>query len=88
MPSKSVIAATALDGAAFRTTMRTDPTVVLYSRNGTSGKVSSVNTGSDEGNNWTISAAGTHGFHIVQRDAGSNTAGTGYEYGFTASAEL
>ena len=77
-----------VQGQQFSVEKRADATVVIYSRNGTSGKVSAFNTGSDEGNNHAINAGGKLGFHAVQRDGGTFTAGQGYEYGYTADAEL
>ena len=77
-----------VQGQQFLVEKRADATVVIYSRNGTSGKVSAFNTGSDEGNNHAINAGGKLGFHAVARDSGTFTAGQGYEYGYTADAEL
>tara|TARA_R100001591_G_scaffold85281_1_gene91650 strand:+ start:174 stop:1271 length:1098 start_codon:yes stop_codon:yes gene_type:complete len=77
-----------IPGQQFSVEKRADATVVIFSRNGTSGKVSSFNTGSDEGNNHAINAGGVTGFHAVQRDGGTYTTGQGYEYGYTAEAEL
>ena len=77
-----------IPGQQFSVEKRADATVVIFSRNGTSGKVSSFNTGSDEGNNHAINAGGVTGFHAVQRDGGTFTTGQGYEYGYTAEAEL
>ena len=77
-----------LPGQQFAVEKRANPTVVIYSRNGNSGKVSAFNTGSDEGNGHAINAVKKTGFHAVQRDGGSYTTGQGYEYGYTADAEL
>ena len=75
-------------GQQYKVEKRSNATVVLYSRNGTSGKVSSFNTGSDEANSHATNVAGKVGFHAVQRDTGTYTTGQGYEYGYTAEAEL
>ena len=75
-------------GQQYKVEKRTNATVVLYSRNGTSGKVSSFNTGSDEANSHATNVAGKVGFHAVQRDTGTYTTGQGYEYGYTADAEF
>ena len=88
MPTKVAFASTFVQGHAYHTVKRTAPTVVLFSRNNTSGKVSLVSNGADEGNNWAINAGGTVAFHLAQRDAGTHTVGIGMEYGFTADAEL
>jgi hypothetical protein len=88
MPTKVAFATTFGQGHAYHTVKRAAPTVVLFSRNNTSGKVSLVSNGADEGNNWAINAGGTVAFHLVQRDAGTHTVGIGIEYGFTADAEL
>jgi len=77
-----------VQGSQFAVAKRADPTVVIYSRNVNSGKVSAFATGSDEGNNWSTNAQGKTGFHAVTRDAGTHTVGAGFEYGFTADAEL
>jgi len=88
MPAKIAFTTTAGQGHAYKVVKRAPPTVVLFSRNNTSGKVSLVSNGADEGNNWAINSTGVNAFHIVVRDAGSHTAGIGIEYGFTADAEL
>ena len=75
-------------GHAYKTMKRAAPTVVVYSRNDNSGKVSTMATGADEGNNWAINSGGVNGFHGVQRDGGTHSAGEGLEYGFEADAEL
>ena len=77
-----------VQGQQFKVEKRADATVTLFSRGGTSGKVSAFDTGSDEGNSHAPNVTGTVGFHAVQRDAGSFTLGKGYEYGYTADAEL
>ena len=77
-----------VQGQQFKVEKRADATVTLFSRAGTSGKVSAFDTGSDEANNHAPNVTGTVGFHAVQRDAGSFTLGKGYEYGYTADAEL
>jgi len=88
MPVKIAASTTFVQGHAYKTMKRAAPTVVLYSRNNNSGKVSTSVSGADEGNNWTITGGGVNGFHIAQRDAGTHAAGEGLEYGFEADAEL
>jgi hypothetical protein len=73
-------------GKQFATQKRTAPTVTIYSRNGTINGISSFNTGGDVAGTWVINAGGAQGFHAVQ--GGTVTKGDGYEYGYTASAEL
>jgi hypothetical protein len=75
-------------GRQFMVPKRTGPTVAIYSRNGTLNSVSAFNTGSDVTGTWTTNATGAQGFHAVQVAGGSATKGDGYEYGYTASAEL
>ena len=88
MPVKLAQVGDYIQGTKFAVEKRADPTIVVYSRNGTSGKVSVFSSGSDAANNWSTNAQGVTGFHSVQRDGGSHSAGTGFEYGFTADAEL
>ena len=77
-----------IQGQQFKVEKRADATIVVYSRSGTSGKVSFFDTGSNEGNNHSTNVSGRVGFHAVVRDSGSYTTGKGYEYGYTADAEL
>jgi len=88
MPVKLAQVGNYIQGTKFAVEKRADPTIVIYSRNGTSGKVSEFATGSDAANNWSTNAQGVTGFHAVVRDSGTHSAGTGFEYGFTADAEL
>ena len=88
MPAKVAFTNNYLQGHAYHTVKRAAPTVVLFSRNDTSGKVSLVTNGADEGNNWAINSGGTVGFHLAVRDGGTHTVGIGMEYGFTADAEV
>tara|TARA_R100001510_G_C7622660_1_gene183208 strand:- start:155 stop:1231 length:1077 start_codon:yes stop_codon:yes gene_type:complete len=88
MPVKLAQVGNYIQGTKFAVEKRADPTIVVYSRNGTSGKVSVFATGSDAANNWSTNAQGVTGFHAVVRDGGTHTVGTGFEYGFTADAEL
>ena len=67
MPVKIATSTTFVQGHAYKTMKRAAPTVVLYSRNNNSGKVSTSVSGADEGNNWTITGGGVNGFHIAQR---------------------
>jgi hypothetical protein len=77
-----------VQGDKFKVEKRTDPTLVFYSRNGTSGKISLFNNGADATGSWTQNAKGATGFHAVVGPAASITKGDGYEYGYTADAEL
>jgi len=88
MPVKLAQVGNYIQGTKVAVEKRADPTIVVYSRNGTSGKVSEFATGSDAANNWSTNAQGKTGFHAVVRDSGTHSAGTGFEYGYTADAEL
>ena len=77
-----------VQGQQFKVEKRADATVTLFSRAGTSGKVSAFDTGSDVANNHAPNVTGSVGFHAVQRNTGTYTVGKGYEYGYTAEAEL
>ena len=88
MPIKVAPATNFAQGHDYKTMKREAPTVVLYSRNNTSGKASTMTTGADEGNNWATNSGGVNGFHGVQRDGGTHAVGEGLEYGFEADAEL
>ena len=77
-----------VQGQQFKVEKRADATVTLFSRAGTSGKVSAFDTGSDVANNHAPNVTGSVGFHAVQRNTGTYTVGKGYEYGYTADAEL
>jgi hypothetical protein len=75
-------------GFNFLVPKRTDAaTVTLYSRNGTSGKVSLVTTGADVAGTSTANGIGGTGFVNVALGA-AQTGGAGIETGWTASAEL
>lgn len=86
----AVIATTTsyVQGDKFKVEKRADPTLVFYSRNGTSGKISSFNSGADVTGSWAQNARGATGFHAVAGPASSVIKGDGYEYGYTADAEL
>jgi hypothetical protein len=74
-------------GIKFTCVKRAAPTVVLYSRNNTSGKVSLVASGADNGGTATASTISETGW--CQSFIGTAaTAGVGVEIGYTASAEL
>ena len=88
MPTKIAQQGSYVQGHGYRVLKRAVPTVVIFSRNGTSGKVSVFATGSDASNNWSINSGGYVGFHAAVRDTGTHTQGDGFEYGFTADAEL
>ena len=77
-----------VQGQQFKVEKRADATVTLFSRAGTSGKVSAFDTGSDVANSHAPNVTGSIGFHAVQRNTGTYTVGKGYEYGYTADAEL
>ena len=88
MPVKIANTNQYVQGTKFSVEKRADPTVVIFSRNGTSGKVSVFATGNDASNNWATNSQGVTGHHAVVRDSGTHTAGDGFEYGYTAEAEL
>jgi len=88
MPTKIAQQGSYVQGHGYRVLKRAVPTVVIFSRNGTSGKVSVFATGSDASNNWSINSGGYVGFHAAVRDTGTHTQGDGFEYGFTADAEF
>ena len=77
-----------LSGIRWLVPKRAAPTVVAYSRNGTASKVSSVTTGLDVGTSVTPSATNILGFNFLIDSGAGLTAGAGYEYNYTASAEL
>jgi len=77
-----------VQGDKFNVEKRGDPTITIYSRNGTSGKISAFATGSDVTGTFATNARGATGFHAVQASSTSLTKGDGYEYGYTADAEL
>jgi len=75
-------------GFAFLTPKRVVPTVVLYSRNGTLGKVSSLGTGSDTAGATAALASSIYHVHRLQEGSSGFTAGQAYEAHYTADAEL
>jgi hypothetical protein len=74
----------------FKVSKRISPTIVIYSRNGTAGKVSSVSTGDDVGTSVVVAFDGETGFYWAYDTAGNSfTVGTeAYELFYTADAEL
>jgi len=74
-------------GTKFTCVKRAAPTVVIYSRNNTSGKVSFVTTGADNAGSATASAISETGYSITIIGT-ATTAGVGVEIGYTATAEL
>jgi hypothetical protein len=75
-------------GFSYLVPKRTNsPTVTLYSRSGTSGKVSLVSSGADVSGTSSATNIGGTGFWGVSLGA-AQTAGAGIETGWTASAEL
>ena len=72
-------------GFRFPQRMRTAPTVIIFSRNNTSGVASDVTTGT----NTAAATANNIGTDQVWAiDSSGLTTGRGYEVGYTASAEL
>lgn len=80
--------ATHTQGRSYFVRKRASPTVVLYSRNGTAAKISSVNTGSDVTGSFAINDGCSDSFHMIASASNALTAGQGYEFAYTASAEL
>ena len=77
-----------VQGDKYKVEKRADPTLAFYSRNGTSGKISAFANGADVTGSWAQNAKGATGFHAVVGPGSSVTQGNGYEYGYTADAEL
>jgi len=88
MPVKIAHTNSYIQGTHHPLEMRADPTVVIYSRNSTANKVSVFLTGADAPDTWTINSGGRLGFHAVNRNANTHTQNDGFEYGYTADAEL
>lgn len=84
----SALSSAWLPGMYWVVTKRAAPTVVIYSRNGTANKVSSVATGADVGTSVTPNVSSECGFHILVDSGAGFTTGAPYEYCYTASAEL
>jgi hypothetical protein len=82
------VASAFVQGTKFMVQKRIAPTVVLYSRNGTINTVSSIDTGSDVGTVVTPTATSKNSFHAAQDSGGGFTKGNGYEYNYSAYAEL
>jgi hypothetical protein len=74
-------------GIKFTCVKRAAPTMVIYSRNNTSGKVSFVSSGADNAGSATASAISETGYSITIIGT-ATTAGVGVEIGYTATAEL
>jgi len=72
-------------GARWPVAMRTSPTVVLYSTDGTSGKV--IQTSNNANISASAGSTGANGFEYVSGSL-PNTAANGYRFHFTADAEL
>ena len=77
-----------IGGTKFLMAKRATPTVQIYSRNNTAGAVSYVNSGADIAGTQTASNINPVGFWGVINGTANYVAGGGYEYGYTASAEL
>ena len=90
MPASIATDTINITGKSFVKMMRAAPTMVIYSRNSTANKVSLVATGADYATStFAPNIIGVTGFHLVSRSNGSNlTKGDGFEYGYTADAEL
>ena len=90
MPASIATDTINITGKFFVKMMRAAPTMVIYSRNSTANKVSLVATGLDYATStFAPNVVGVTGFHLVSRSGGSNlTKGDGFEYGYTADAEL
>ena len=67
MPGRIAASTTFVQGHAYKTMKRAAPTVVSYSRNNNSGKVSTSVSGADEGNNWTITWRSKWISHCTER---------------------
>jgi hypothetical protein len=77
-----------LPGIRWLVSKRTAPTTVVYSRSGTANKVSAISSGSDVGTSVTPNVTSTIGIHLLVDSGSGFTAGVGYEYNYTANAEL
>jgi len=76
--------------AVYPVTMRTKPTITLYSFSNTASKISVFDGISDVGSTMTAASSGisTNAFVQVQDSATGLTAGSYYWFGYTGSAEL
>jgi hypothetical protein len=74
-------------GVKFTCPKRAAPTVTIYSRNNTAGKVSFVATGSDNGGTASAGNISSNGWSSTVIGTAA-TAGVGVEIGYTATAEL
>ena len=74
-------------GVKFTCVKRAAPTVIIYSRNNTSGKVSLVQSGANNGGTAAASTISETGWCNTGIGTAA-TAGVGVEIGYTASAEL
>ena len=90
IPASIATDTTNITGKSFVKMMRAAPTMVIYSRNSTANKVSLVADGNDYATStFAPNVIGVTGFHVVSRSGGSNiTKGDGFDYGYTADAEL
>ena len=75
MPVKLAQVGNYIQGTKFAVEKRADPTIVVYSRNGTSSllKFQFFLLWVRYGNNWSTNAQGVTGFHSVQRDSGTHS---------------
>ena len=77
-----------VQGFAFTVPKRAAPTVVLYSRNGTSGKLSSCATGADVGSAATANSVSASRVYSITDASAPYAVGGGYEANYTATAEI
>jgi hypothetical protein len=87
VPWKLAISTSILTGFDFVGEMRDTPAVVIYSENGTAGKVSNT-VGADIGGTFTMLAIGPKYVRQITDSGTAFTAAAVYTYHWTASAEL
>lgn len=87
-PQGIAVNTTNATGFTFLVPKRAAPTVTLYSRNGNSGKVSSLGTGANTAGTTTAANISTLGVHRLNEGSNGFTAGQAYEAYYTANAEL
>jgi hypothetical protein len=87
-PSVIGVSTTYTTGLRWNMKKRASPTVTIYNRAGTAGKVSSITTGSAVGTTVTANNVDTLGCQTLADSASGFSSGAGYEANYTASAEL
>jgi hypothetical protein len=71
-----------------KVTMRAAPTVTVYQATGTSGAVEVFTSGAAVSGTATVPEPSESGFRYINNGSAAFTSGVGYQFGYTASAEL